>query len=498
MSSTEMPSLKKRVIAGAAWSVAMRWTITLLGIFSAAILARLLQPEDYGLVAISMALVGLCNIFFGFGVELAVLRNADAGPTEFNTAWTIRLIQSTVVCVLIFSLGSKAAEFYGDPRLTHVFYINAIGVLLMGFENIGILRFRKELEFGKDYRFNVASKVLSVFTTVLLAFYFRNYFALVIGSALHSFYSVALSYVVVKYRPRFTLEGWREMWDFSKWILVKNFANYVNGTGHQLVLAKLLPLEVVGFYKWGLELNRMSFYEILAPMRRSLMPGFVKISHDKRYLAKSYLRSQNALSTIAVPFALGFGCVAEELVPIYLGGGDKWTPVIPIIQILAGFAFFNILQGAAGNIIVVLGYVRHTAYSDVGRAILLGLLLYPAYKLNGINGVACVLVFISSLSTLYYFLVLRDVGQVRLRDSIAANIRPTVAGLVMALGVISYVAPAGAPLLSILLVKTIIGALLYITTLLVLWLTAGKPNGIEADVLSVLSKRTAEFFKRVQ
>lgn len=111
------------------WAAGMRWGIHLLGLVSTAFLARLLTPEDFGLVAMAMAALALVETLTYFGVELALIRNKNAGRAELDTAWTIRLIQLGLVAIAIFLAAPLAAAYYGDPRLTDILRVDRKSVV---------------------------------------------------------------------------------------------------------------------------------------------------------------------------------------------------------------------------------------------------------------------------------------------------------------------------------------------------------------------------------
>jgi len=169
------------MIKGSIWMVAMRWTVQGIGLISTMILARLLTPADFGIVAMGMLVVGLLEIFSSLGVDLALIRNQAAEPGHYNTAWTFRVFQCTFITVLLLIFAPFAADYFGDPRVTIVIQILSLSVFFDGFENIGVVAFRKDLDFSKEFRFGVYKKLLGFVITVPLAFTLKSYWALVAG-----------------------------------------------------------------------------------------------------------------------------------------------------------------------------------------------------------------------------------------------------------------------------------------------------------------------------
>ncbi len=248
MSQQDSKSLSGEVFKGTKWYTAMRWSIRGLGFISSAILARLLLPEDFGLVAIVMVICGFLALIFDFGVNWALVQNNKATDDHFDTAWTLRLIESLAIAALLAGFSTLIASSYGDIRLEAICQILAVGTVIRGFENIGTVKFLKDMKFSKDFLNNVLPKVASTFITIGLAFYYKSYMALVLGTVLHNIVVVVISYFIVSYRPKLSLKKLSEIWGFSQWVLVRNIADYISEQG-DLLLSLFTTPKNIGFYR---------------------------------------------------------------------------------------------------------------------------------------------------------------------------------------------------------------------------------------------------------
>jgi len=475
-------SQESKVTGGLFWSVGMRWSSKIISVLSIIILARLLAPEDYGLVALSLVVIGLVQIFFEFGVEMSILRSDKATTNMFDTAWTLRLIQSSCVALILPLLAPVAADFYQDERVSDVFYMCAVGIFVKGFENIGVIKFRKELDFKKDYYFNVTARLLGAIVTVVLAFYFKSYRALVLGAVFQHFISVVLSYVVIDYRPKVTLSEFRGIWSVSKWMLVKNFSDYIGRSSDYLIIGKYVPIAELGHYRWAHELASLASQELLQPISRVLLPAFSKIQSDTKRLYAAYLKSLNYIVSIAVPMVLGLGGVANEFVPFLLGGGDKWVAVIPLLEVAVFIGFFRVLHSLCNNLLIVREEIRLTAYVDVAKSLLILSMVFPVFHFFGLVGVFYMKVAASffTMSSLYYFVIkCTDVSGCQIFLSVW---RPCFSGLLMYFVLIN-ISLTFEMLALCLLVKIFIGVLFYVIILLNLWWFSGRPEGFEKNVV---------------
>ena len=166
---------------GAAWMVAMRLVVRGAGLINMVILARLLVPEDFGLVAMAMIFVGAIEVFSEFNFDVALIKKQSADRTDYDTAWTLSIIRGGVTAAVLLAIAAPAADLFDEPRLAMVIAVLSLSSVLLGFQNIGVVDFRKSLDFRRDFLFMASGKVVAVIITIGLALIWQNYWALVGG-----------------------------------------------------------------------------------------------------------------------------------------------------------------------------------------------------------------------------------------------------------------------------------------------------------------------------
>lgn len=174
-------SINRSILTGAIWVVAARWGIRGIGLISTLILVRLLTPADFGVVAMAMIVVGMVEVFGETGLVLYVIRHPDPKDDHFNTVWTLRLIVGLVLAAVLFLGAEQGAIFFNEPAIEPAIQLLALRPLMLGLENPGILWFRKNMEFNRDFEFLVLNKIVAFVVTIALAYWLRNYWALVFG-----------------------------------------------------------------------------------------------------------------------------------------------------------------------------------------------------------------------------------------------------------------------------------------------------------------------------
>ncbi|MGB0909718.1 MAG: lipopolysaccharide biosynthesis protein [Nitrospirales bacterium] len=475
------------LLGGAAWMLAMRWGVRLIGLASTVILARLLMPEDFGMVAMAMVFVGLVTQLLDFGLEFGLLRNPHAERKHYDTTWTIRLLQVGGIAVLLAVASPFIASTYDEPRVMPILWVIAFGAFVRAWENIGTIDFRKHLEFDRDFKFNIYLKLGGFLVTIGLAFYLRSYWALVFGTMFNQCVAVGLSYQMSLYRPRFSLEAVGEVFSFSQWMLVRGLANYTFGRGDEFVFGKLFGSVDLGFYAVAKNISSMATAEILSPVSRAFVPGFSKFKDDPGRLASAFTRAIAGISLLVVPAGLGLSCVASEIVLVLLG--DKWVDATPFLQLLPIAEVVMALHALAGSLVIVIGNVRLLAGVAWLRAtMMLGCLAF-GYHIAGMIGIAYGMI----ASTAFSFIVLNSaaihVSNLQWGGIFRALFRPVISGVCMMFAVYWVAAVWSLPVFLLLPVKIVFGAVAYLSVLLILWQIFGGEEAVETELYSMIRQK---------
>jgi O-antigen/teichoic acid export membrane protein len=463
--------------------IAMRWTVRGIGLVSTLVLARLLTPEDFGVVAMALVVVGLFEVMGWAGVDLAVIRQVDAGRGHYDTAWTIQVIQGGVLALALVAAAPWVAQFFGDPRVSDVVRVLALKPLLDGLENIGVVAFRKELRFSTEFRFLVTKKLLSFGAVISAALMLRDYWALVIGLLIGAGLSTLLSYGMHPYRPRWSLSERSGIWSFSQWLLVSRVGVFLNTKTDQAVVGNLAGPGVMGSYYMGYELGTFATSEIVMPVRRALFPSLSRLLEHPDALARTFLGSLAAIAALCFPLGLGMAAVAADFVAVVLG--PQWASAVPIIRVLALFGVLAALSGTAEVLLMATGRTRLAAAQAWLQLAVLVPALFWAASLWGAQGAAVARTGVAlAFVPLMLFLVAVRCG-VSMARQLHALWRPAVAGGVMYVAVtrleVETLGPAGG-----LALDVASGALVYGILMLGLWLLSGRPEGPESAVAELV------------
>jgi len=478
---------------GAFLTVGMRWTDRLLGLISTMILARLLVPEDFGLVSMAMVFAGLVDVLLDLGVGVALVQNSRADSEDFHTAWTLRICQATAAAIVLVVSATFVARYYGDERVVSILHVVAITAFIGGFENIGIVSFQKNMEFGRDFQFLFLKRGFAVAFTITAAFVLRSYWALVLGNLVSRLAGVGISYWMSRFRPRISFARFSGVWAFSQWNMLRAIGeNLASGVG-RFVVGRRADATVLGAYSMGEDIALMPTTELLAPLGRVMFPVFVAAMRNGEELLRVVRLSLSVQALVAVPAGVGVALVARDAMYVLLG--EKWLSAAPFAQIIALASIATALAHSAIYMLAALGRMRLLAAYNWSKVVLLVGLVVVIFPDSGARSVA-----LAYLGTSFGGLVAIQILARRAVPGFGGRVmllgiwRPLLAAGVMTAAVlaISQFLESASPLLRVL-VEVLTGVFVYALTIAVLWRIAGSPAGAETYLLDKLAIATRAY-----
>lgn len=485
-----MGSLKRKTVEGAAWMVAMRVCVNLIGLLSTVILARLLTPGDFGVVALAGSAYVFISVLGQFGFDSALIHHQAPTDEHYNSAWTANILVGLLISAIMFAVAKPAAWFFGDPRIENVVYAFSMLSLAKGFENIGVVNFRKSLRFKGDFLYFVLPKLPSAIVAVAVAYFLRSYWALVMGMVTSQTLTLIYSHIAQPFRPRFSLKKFGDLFGYSRWILISNGLNFLSNNGVEILLGRIKDASAVGIFGIARQLAYLPSTELLAPINRALFPSFATVSKEPKRLRNILSRVLGTTAMISVPSAFGIYALADILVPVIFG--EQWRDAAPVVAVLGFAGVIVATRSALGPVLLACGNPRLLSHATLGSVVVTlptAALLIP---LLGIVGVAYA-TLLGSLLTVPMLLsgVRREIG-FGWRDLVACVWRPLTASALMAV-VLLQVQPAlvdhGGAVPLVLFELVALGAVIFSTSLLAIWVAAGLPVGAEKELWELIRGR---------
>ena len=477
---------RNSVAKGALLTIAMRWTNRSISIVSTLILARLLVPDDFGVVALAFMTLALVEVFMDFGVNIALVQNADATEEHYHSGWTLRMIQASCVALVLAVSAPWVGDYFSDPRLTPVLWVLSLNVLVGSFENIGIVTFQKNMQFGREFKYLVTNRFVTFIFIVTGAWFLRSYWAMILAGTLGGLFTVAHSYRAHPMRPRWSTARLRELFSVSQWLLLRNIAMYADANLHKLLVGRRTDTATMGSYALASDVAGMPSSELLGPLNRVLFPAFVQARHDLQELRRIFLLAQGVQVMVVAPAGVCVALMAAEIVPLLFG--PKWLGAVPFMQVLALAAVLEALMTSPGFVNITLDRFRQVTavvWSQVLLFVVLALLLQPGSNPERIAELR-VMALVVGLALEIGF-VLQALPGLRLLDMLAGVWRPLAATGLLVLATWQLQTTLDTSPLGMLALKCALWLALYPSLVWLLWQASGRSEGAEAYLLRKLS-----------
>ena len=381
-----MSEVRGAVARGALWMVAARALDRSLGFISMVVLVRLLVPDDFGIIAMAMSVVAILELLRAFGFDVVLIQHEDPTRDHYDTAWTFNVLVSIGIAAILAALAYPAALFFEEPSLPPVLMTLALSPLIASLQNIGIVDFRRKLEFEKDFRFLFFSRLARFCVTVPLAFLLQNEWALVGGVLAGKAFEVALSYLMHPFRPRPSMREVRSLFNFSRWLVLKNIVQVLTQRSADFVIGRMVGARGLGLFNVSLELASIPSAELAAPINRAIFPGYANKKGDLQALGTGMLEVVGMVATVAVPAGAGLMATADRAVPLVFG--DAWLEAIPLVPVLALYGIIAAVGSNTGYLFYALGRPRTVWNVAVLQLLVLLPALYVGVTRAGALGAA--------------------------------------------------------------------------------------------------------------
>ena len=323
----------KHMLRGSLWALGQNFSIRFIGLFNTIVLARLLAPDDFGLITMATMVIGFINSFVDLGHGALLMRQPQATRDHCDTAWTFSFLRGIVVAIFLAAIAPWVADYFRDQRVIAITLILAVNSVMANSFSIGLILLRKELHFATEFYFNLACRLVVLAVTLSLAFWLRSYWAIVAGALAGTLFGLILSFKIHPYRARLSLAKASEYLNFSMVMIPLNIAHYFTARVDAFVVGRMRSAAALGVYNMAAELASMLTMELTQQISRGLYPNFVKLLHDRSKLLEAYLGAISALATVSVAFGLGLWVVSDDFVKVVLG--QKWLDAVPLLQWLA-------------------------------------------------------------------------------------------------------------------------------------------------------------------
>lgn len=327
-------SLKKKTVNGIIWSALERFSILGVNFIFGLVLARLLMPSDYGVIAMLSIFMAVAQTFIDSGFSNALIRKPDRTETDNSTAFYFNIVVGILCYILLFIAAPYIASFYDTPILKDVTRIVGLNLVFNSLAVVQQALLTANIDFKRQSKISLFSAILSGFVGIIMAYFGYGVWALVVQTVGSSFLRMILLWFTAKWRPkeRFSITSFRYLFGYGSKLLASGLLDTVYNNLYTIIIGKVFSSSQLGLYSRADNLGQMPSSMATGIIQRVTFPVLSTIQNEDDRLAVNYRKMLKLSAFIIFPLMTGLSAIADPLIRIILT--DKWSGAIIFLQII--------------------------------------------------------------------------------------------------------------------------------------------------------------------
>ena len=372
----------KTVINSMIWKLLERFSSQLVSFVISIILARILMPTDYGIIAIILVFINIANVIIDGGFNTALVQKKDADQTDFSTIFWFCLAMAGVMYLILFACAPLISDFYNNEVLTPVLRVLGLNIFLFSFNSVQRAYVSRKMLFRKLFYVNAIAIVLSGIIGIVMAYADYGVWALVGHTLTSSLFCCIAMLFFVRWYPtfEFSKERFAGLFDYGWKIFMTNFIIAIYGDIRSLVIGKLYQPASLAFFDRGKSLPSLIMANVTVSIDTVLLPTLSEEQDNKARVKQMMRRSVGVSYLFVAPLLIGFIVVAKELVLALLT--EKWLPAVPFIQIFCIVFLLMPIQNVNTTGIKSLGYSSIILKLEIIKKVIEAIILVVSFLIN--------------------------------------------------------------------------------------------------------------------
>ena len=436
------PSLDTKIMRSSAWSALSFGGANILQFIAMLFLARLLRPDDFGVVAIVYTLLAVLALAQESGLGAALIYRRHDLPEAAASASVFAPLVGVALFGACLVVAPWVADAFDTERLTAVFRVMALLLVIRGFAVVPMAILQREMLFGHVAKIELATGVTQAGTAVALAFAGAGVWSLVIAQLAAAALQVGLSWALTPLRPVLAAASWRmlrELMRYGRHVGAANILNFGNNTVDALVVGRVLGTTPLGYYQIAGRLAGMPVQVIGNIAGRGVFPAFASLQGDIAGFKRVWIENVQRIALLSVPASVGVIIAAEPIVLALLG--DDWRPAITPLRILGLLGFVKVFAATSGEVFQALGRPQLRLYIEIAHIVLIVPAIVVLAEAFDLTGVAVAIVLVNTLTGIPALVIIMRALSVRPLE-LARAIGPSAAGWALLAAVLLALVPA--------------------------------------------------------
>jgi PST family polysaccharide transporter len=328
-----MKDLRTRTVQATGWVFGSKVVSQMISFGFGIALARLLVPDDFGLIAMVFVFTNMASLLSDVGLGSALIQKKNASEEHYSSVFWLNICMGCLLALLLFFISGLLSVFYERPEIQDICKALSVSYILGAIGLVQRIRFQKELLFKYNSIADLVAMVVSGAIAITLAAYGFGYWALVVHTLAQQIISTMIIWVVSDWRPKakINISAIKELFGFSASVLGTRALQYTTNNIDKLLLGKFLGGQIVGLYDKAQSMMLFPLQNVSQVVGGVMFPSLSLIQMDKQRVKNVYLRSIRAIALLTFPMMTGMFVVADSFVLGLLGA--KWIEIVPVLQV---------------------------------------------------------------------------------------------------------------------------------------------------------------------
>lgn len=332
MNSKEDNINKKSVLSNLFWRFSERTAAQGVSFVVSVVLARMLTPEDYGLVGLITVFISIATVFVSSGFGSALIQKENVTQTDYSSVFFFSMLMGVVMYIVLFFSAPFVANFYKEPLLISVIRVLALSLIIGGINCVQQAYVSRTMQFKRFFYSTIIGTAISAIIGIYMAYRGAGVWALVAQTLSNQIIDTCILWFTVKWRPtlEFSMSEMKKMFNYGWKLLFSNLIDTVYNNLYSLVIGKFYSAKDLGYYNRGRNIPNIVITNINGSIQSVMFPAFSNCQGDKEKLKSMVRRSIVTSTYIIMPAMIGLAAVAEPLTVLLLT--EKWLPSVPFMQ----------------------------------------------------------------------------------------------------------------------------------------------------------------------
>ncbi|WP_321430942.1 lipopolysaccharide biosynthesis protein [uncultured Methanolobus sp.] len=434
-------TLKEKFLNGVFWLTLSKLSLKLINFVVTIVLARLLIPEDFGLVSLALIFVNFFEITRDFGLESALIHyeGDDSEQHEvYSTAFIIYPLFALFLYAISYYMSPWIAYFFENNSFESVLRALLLTVVIWSFGALPRTILVKSLCFRKMFIPQILPKLIYGLTAIALAYLGYGVWSLIIGRLILEITTVIAYWYSVSWRPsiNFSLNKAIELLSFGKFVALSGVITFILSSIDSALIGKLFDAESLGYYTISMSAAGMFTIQAALVLSQIIYPIYSKLQHDIDRLNHSHLKVLSFFSLFIIPASIGLLLISDSFIGVIYG--NKWLPSVPILQVLCIYGMFASFKKINTSVFLAMGNPEIMTKVDYFQLLILIILIYPLTTGFGIYGAGIAVTIAVALATIYSLKKSNDILNISMYETITSMHVSLIGTFLMSIGIVFF------------------------------------------------------------